>query len=362
MLPNIGSTNNLSTAVGATSPIHQPESATAGSAVTLKQFYTALFEDDAPTLEAWINNGQIDTELLGSQNPLDSYNDPLFIYLAKNPKPACKHLINELIQMAPADQLEATDKNGETAMMAAAKYGNGLILRQLAERGANPNAVDRHGRNALMLVAIAGSGSNSVNVARYLCRNGLHLDAQDETGRTALHHAAANFGYEVVAPLIAAGADRSIKDRNGQTALDIALPYAEHEKQNFIDRNMVGLLTTSRTEMLAYLASWFSEGVRADLLKATTRAYQAFADTVEYATGIRMETVASAVADSENVSSDAAAEQNSEPTDATQELLSEPADVVPEQAVVSGNLVTTLGGEGEIENAPAADADNKSIQ
>lgn len=46
---------------------------------------------------------------------------------------------------------------------------------------------------------------------------------QVEDGSTALHFAAANGHVNVVRKLILAGADKSIKDVDGQTAMDIAV-------------------------------------------------------------------------------------------------------------------------------------------
>jgi len=57
----------------------------------------------------------------------------------------------------------------------------------------------------------------------------IKIDVQDYNGDTALHDAAM-FGHsEIIAALLAAGADRSIKNRDGRTAADVAVFYEKVE-------------------------------------------------------------------------------------------------------------------------------------
>ncbi|MBI5091097.1 MAG: ankyrin repeat domain-containing protein [Candidatus Hydrogenedentes bacterium] len=55
-----------------------------------------------------------------------------------------------------------------------------------------------------------------------LISSGVDLNAQDEEGMTALHHAAANNNGDAVRKLIRAKADLRIKDAQGRTAEDVA--------------------------------------------------------------------------------------------------------------------------------------------
>jgi hypothetical protein len=49
------------------------------------------------------------------------------------------------------------------------------------------------------------------------------LKVVDGSGQTALHHAAALGSEQAVKALLGAGADRTIQDRRGRTAVDLAL-------------------------------------------------------------------------------------------------------------------------------------------
>eukprot|EP01083_Nonionella_stella_P072114 194221_1 len=53
-------------------------------------------------------------------------------------------------------------------------------------------------------------------------------DVDDIEGRTLLHYAAENGGYEVVQLCISLGADVTLKDKDGYNALDYAFSSADH--------------------------------------------------------------------------------------------------------------------------------------
>lgn len=57
---------------------------------------------------------------------------------------------------------------------------------------------------------------------RYLCRLPQYIDAQDNTGNTALHHACERDRPRMVYNLLLMDTDRNIKNQDDKTALDIA--------------------------------------------------------------------------------------------------------------------------------------------
>ena len=82
---------------------------------------------------------------------------------------------------------------GATAMMLAAQLGHADAVRAFLEKGADPNARDESGRDALMLVAEeaigAGVDHRYLAVAAVLLERKLDLGAKDAAGGTALDRA-----------------------------------------------------------------------------------------------------------------------------------------------------------------------------
>ena len=119
--------------------------------------------------------------------------------------------------------VNAQDKQGRTALMeAVGQYHFGPespeihraeVVRLLLQAGADPNLSDENGNTALIETAW------DADAALLLIRAGSNLNAQNNKGITPLMNCA---GPEVVRVLLAHGADRSIRDADGQTALESA--------------------------------------------------------------------------------------------------------------------------------------------
>lgn len=134
--------------------------------------------------------------------------------------------------LAGAD-VNAADANGYTALHAAAmadrSEDDSGCMEVLLEAGANPEArADTQagrGWTPLMLAAAEGFAAQ----VRTLLKWGADVDAADEDGRTALMLAAGQ-GFETeekLRALLDAGADARRQSRDGMTALDYALEYAQ---------------------------------------------------------------------------------------------------------------------------------------
>ena len=115
--------------------------------------------------------------------------------------------------------VDATDKNGSTAMMLAAYNGHTEIVKYLLGNGANVNHCDINNRTALMY-ASSGPANETVKL---LLKAGAKINVTDNIeGFTAIMFAAAEGQVEVFKTLMDAGADISIKDNDGETARDFA--------------------------------------------------------------------------------------------------------------------------------------------
>jgi ankyrin repeat protein len=115
--------------------------------------------------------------------------------------------------------VNATNQNGSTALMLAGFNGHTRIVEYLLQKGADVNIKDGNKRTALIYAA---SGNNAETVER-LIEAGAELDHTDKAEHfTALMFAASEGQTEVVKILLNAGADKTIKDKDGETALDFA--------------------------------------------------------------------------------------------------------------------------------------------
>ena len=109
---------------------------------------------------------------------------------------------------------DTTDRDGETALMAAAFSGDLRTAEELVGHGANVNTASKYGVTPLMETA-----GRHLPVMQFLIRDGANVNAKNALGETALILATrANCG-EAVALLLKAGADPNARASSGETAL-----------------------------------------------------------------------------------------------------------------------------------------------
>ncbi len=143
----------------------------------------------------------------------------------------------------------ATNEDGDTALHCCAERGNYELAAWLCAQGADVNALNHGGETPIQHATHAGPWKQAPadDVVELLCSNGAEIDfhtlatlddhqaiqklidtsvqevdALDQSGRTALYHAAHNGHVESVATLLRAGADPNLRCEDGQTALSTA--------------------------------------------------------------------------------------------------------------------------------------------
>ena len=127
--------------------------------------------------------------------------------------------VGTLVRLLPAADLECATQSGSTPLILAARHGNLEALRVLIRAGANVEARNAGGNTPLG--AAAGFGHVDCVLA-LLAEGGAEIDAVDNRSCTALIKAVRFGRIEVVAALLAYAPDLSIRDRDGQSATEIA--------------------------------------------------------------------------------------------------------------------------------------------
>lgn len=118
----------------------------------------------------------------------------------------------------------AIGPGGWTALHLAAHYGHRELVELLLDRGADVLAVSANGM-ANQPIHAAAAGRDANGVILILLARGAEVDATQrgaDGGWTALHEAADNGDLALIHTLLAHGANPTLRNDGGQTALDLA--------------------------------------------------------------------------------------------------------------------------------------------
>ena len=112
--------------------------------------------------------------------------------------------------------VNASDKDGVTALMVASFNGHSEAVNLLLSKRADVNAkTSDYGQTALRLASQHGH----IEIVKLLLAAHADINATDKDGKTALYWAVTTNEIDVVRELIASGADINIKDKSGETPL-----------------------------------------------------------------------------------------------------------------------------------------------
>lgn len=129
--------------------------------------------------------------------------------------------LEALQRLMPQDalDLDLEARNGalETPLHLAVQHDSLEMAEFLIQRGAKVDAITATGETPLML-------AGTTEMMSLLIQHDARVDAVNSVGKTALHLAAVQ-NYDLTRTLLAAGANVSLHDRQGQTALYEAVDY-----------------------------------------------------------------------------------------------------------------------------------------
>lgn len=142
---------------------------------------------------------------------------------------------------APKLDLEATNANGETALMMAAFRGHNPSVRKLIEKGA---ALNRDGWTPLHYAAANGH----VDTINILVEAGADLNAPSPNGTTAMMMAA-RMGYlSAYQELVLAGADPTRVNQSGLSAADYLERRGEADRAERLRRYAAAFAERNRSQ------------------------------------------------------------------------------------------------------------------
>ncbi|HEV7998445.1 MAG TPA: ankyrin repeat domain-containing protein [Planctomycetaceae bacterium] len=110
---------------------------------------------------------------------------------------------------------------GLTALHYAVRGGKLPLIKLLLDRGAAVDALDEDGLTPLLHLAKTRSKADPIPVMELLVDSGADINALNETQGTLLMHFARHGKAEPVQWLLAHGADRNARNKNGKTAVQI---------------------------------------------------------------------------------------------------------------------------------------------
>ncbi len=141
--------------------------------------------------------------------------------------------------------VESRTKAGDTPLMAAAGWGRADNVKLLLNHGAKIDARDNHGDTALTLAAGIGYGA-PLETVRLLVERGANVNVRNQDGNSPLLLAASVPYYnngepdnsEMVRLLLAHGADPRVANRKGQTAVFLAKQSGEVAVANLLQKSL----------------------------------------------------------------------------------------------------------------------------
>ena len=132
--------------------------------------------------------------------------------------PSLREVLQTLIDHGA--NVNATDKDCQTALVVASDKGNTDAINVLLTAGADPNIADANGNTCLHFTVHQGCNKE---VVQMIIDHGAHVIIANKNGLTALMIACERGNIDVINILLEAGSDTDITDANGNTCLQCSV-------------------------------------------------------------------------------------------------------------------------------------------
>jgi len=165
---------------------------------------------DLTQIKTLLSTGDMDI------NVIDSFQTSPLMMAVDN-----KHLnVAEYLLQNGAD-IHLDNKYGYTPLMQAVMRNDPKMVNLLLDKGAKIDHKNFYTELTPLMMAV---DNGSIELVELLLARQSNLNLQDERGRSALIHATAARQPKIAERLMQAGADTTLKDKQGRTAEDFAKP------------------------------------------------------------------------------------------------------------------------------------------
>ena len=165
---------------------------------------------DLTQVKTLLETGDVDI------NIIDSFQTSPLMMAVDN-----RHLaVAEYLLQHGAD-IQLDNKYGYTPLMQAVMRNDPKMVNMLLDKGAKIDQKNFYTELTPLMMAV---DNGSMEMVEQLIARKANLNLQDERGRSALMHATAARQTQIAQRLLQAGADATLKDKQGRTADDLAKP------------------------------------------------------------------------------------------------------------------------------------------
>ena len=180
---------------------------TSANAGSFEDFFSAIQRDDPQSLSALLRRGF-------DPNTLDTKGQSGLFLALRDPSPK----VVEVLLKTPKIKVETRTPQDESPLMMAAMRGELKVAAALIDKDAD---VNKTGWTPLHYAASSTQG-DQLGVAKLLLENAAYIDAASPNGSTPLMMAAMYGNTSTLKLLLDEGADPTLKNQLGLTAVDFA--------------------------------------------------------------------------------------------------------------------------------------------